>query len=416
MATTRHALTTQILTRLGDLASLVWTRDQVEIYTETGYAALAQALGVFVDWTYAENLARGFSYTATWEQTYDHVAFDYGMANYTYADERRLLTESARVGPGNHTSPFEVTDGHLSAASADTSIPATVDLPATITRITRMTWDRRTCAALVPAQLARTDRRYETTTGPVVGYLWRKDGIRTLRKYKVPAQQATTYTVDGSWGVLRDPDDLDGGTITGDTWPQMFSYTQPFEAGAAGYYDVGRATFTASWESGLLADDLGPANHTADFEYDLMIRAGLTPTTVEASWGLARRIEDQHPMGDAEGWGSPRRVYHDGMNVRLEHGRVGRAVARSTDTYELPDRYVSYLRDFAMSQCLALECAGQDRRLAQHYAARWQRGLARIARRLRAQDAERVNRFGGSTVRQGVARPQYPPQYGSVVR
>ena len=348
MARTKATLLSAIQHRLGDTVGTVWTRAQIAMFLDRAYRELAQAMGVFVDWTYLENLPAGFSCTAAWEVDYE--TFTCGIANYTYSDERRLLTEADRIGPANHTMPAEATEGHLADAGASTAIPATAELPATVTGIQRVVWDRRTCAALLPAQLARTDVRYETTTGAMVGYLWRKDGIRTLRKYKVPSAVATTYTIGGAWGALRGPTDLDAGTVSG-------------------------------------------------------------------TWGVPRQLEGQHPLGDTGGWGLPRRPYADGMNVRVEHTRLGRAVSEEYDTYELPDRYVDYLRDRAIGQCLALEGPGQDRRLAVHYDARWQRDLARIHRRLRVMDRGRVNRFGGASVSTGrPAGPRYPSSYGSVVR
>jgi hypothetical protein len=53
------------------------------------------------------------------------------------------------------------------------------------------------------------------TKGEVYGYTWQKDGVRTLRKVRVPSAQASTAVVTGSWGLLRRPTDLTTDTVSG---------------------------------------------------------------------------------------------------------------------------------------------------------------------------------------------------------
>ena len=140
------------------------------------------------------------------------------------------------------------------------------------------------------------------------------------------------------------------------------------------------------------------------------------PTTQAATWGTMRQCNGQHPIG-ASYWGLPRRPYRDGTNVRVEHARLGRSVTVETDTYELPDRYTAYLRDYALARCLGVNGPGQDRVLAAHYEQRWGRHLARIRRRLDARDRQRTGRLGADASRVGPPpRPRLPWAYGSVVR
>jgi hypothetical protein len=353
MSLTLRQLRVQTLTRLGDTATQIWTGDEVDGHLVQGYLQIATALEVFWDWVYAENLPRGWSYNQPWEKAMlpESGGFDFGYANFTAEFERRMLgDERLRYGPGNYTSPFEATDGFLSRAQASTDIPATAELPKTLTALSRVLWDERAIDAMEARTLSREDSRYEITKGEVFGYIWQKDGIRTLRKVRVPAAQATTYTVDGSWGLLRSTGDLTTETVTG-------------------------------------------------------------------TWGVPRRIPGQHPIGSTF-FGIPRRVYHDGMNVRIEHFRQGRALRASDDVCELPERYALYLRDYAMQKCLERSGPGQDLKLAAHFKARWARGLARIERRLQLVDAERISVMGGDG-RPSVTRPprpRLPWAYGSVVR
>ena len=218
---TLGTLRAAVRARLGDLGTAIWPDEELDLHLVTAYRALAQASEVFWDVTYLENLPRGFSYTQPWELAFlQEVSggFDYGCANFTAEVDRRALgDERLRVGPANHTSPFEATDGWLASVRASTAIAATAEVPKTVTALDRVTWDNRTIEALQARTLSQGDSRYELTRGEVYGYLWQKDGLRTLRKVRVPAAQADTVTVTGTWGALRRPTALSAETVTG-TW------------------------------------------------------------------------------------------------------------------------------------------------------------------------------------------------------
>lgn len=349
---TKARLRDDILARLGDADELIWTSAEVDGHLVEGYEQIANNLGVFYDWTYLENLPRGFSYTQPWERVLlvAFGGFDYGCANFTAEFERGLLDERRQFGPANHTSPFEATDGLLARAGASTEIPATADLPKTVTSVTRVTWDRRGLDAMEARRMARADARYEVTKGEIYGYIWQKDGVRTLRKVRVPSAQSDAVTVNGSWGALRQTSDVSTESVTG-------------------------------------------------------------------TWGVPRRINGQHPIGPDQ-VGAPRRVFLEGKNVRVEHARQGRPMDSGTAICELPDRYALYLRDYVMAQCLGRRGPGQDMKLAAHFEQRWQRDLARIARRMQTVNAERVGVIGGDG-RPSVSRPPRPSlpwQYGRTVR
>lgn len=381
MSTSRLSLRTQVLTRLGDLAQQVWTATEVELQLQEGYEALAQASAVFYDWVYLENLPRAFNYTAGWERVHVGTAiapFVVGVGNFTATDEEALLGDvRTREGPANSTSPFEAIEGHLARAGADLVISATADLPTTVTSLTRVSWDQRGVDGLEARRLSHVDARYEITRGEVYGFIWQKDGIRTLRKVRVPAAQADSVIVDGDdWGVIRDPADLSTERPTPRVWPQP-----GFDAGGF-----------ASGRFYTLETD-GPV------------------------WGVPRRIPGEHPIGD-QYFGLSRRPFREGKNVRVEYARQGRAVTHDADAWELPDRYALYLRDFAMAQCLGRRGPGQDVKLAAHFQQRWTRGLARVARRLQTVDPEHVSVLGGDArpLTRRPPRPSRPWPYGAEVR
>lgn len=370
-------IVTAVLRRQGDLAERIWTRDEVTFHVVAGYQEMATTQSVFFDLVYLENVPRGFSYTQPWEKAFliAEGFFDYGCANFTAEVDRRALgDERLRLGPANHTSPFEATDGWLATVGASVEIPATADVPRTLTNLDRVTWDARGIDAMQARALAQGDSRYEVTKGEVFGYLWQKDGIRTLRKVRVPSAQADTATVAGAWGALRDPTDLSTDQRTGGG-PIAFN---PLAFNNAAFFtDPDKAVF----------------------------------------WGIPRRMPGHHPIGP-ESFGAPRRPFLEGKNVRVEHFRLGRAMNDPQDVCELPDRYALYLRDYTQARLLERPGPGQDLRLAAHFQERYDRGRARLARRLRDVDTERTVVFGGDgrpmTTRP--PRPSLPWAYGARVR
>jgi hypothetical protein len=143
--------------------------------------------------------------------------------------------------------------------------------------------------------------------------------------------------------------------------------------------------------------------------------ADLSGDPVVGTWGVCRRLPSHHPLGP-ERFGLPRRVFLDGKNVRLEHFRLGRPF--ELGPCELPTRYANYLWDYAMAAALLRPGPGQDVKLAAHFQERWQRNIARLAKRVRSVDAETITVLGGEAItRSGrPPRPKLPSQYGSVVR
>lgn len=215
MTMTRLDLVTDILKRMGDPNGTIWSVAEVRLQIGEGFEQISLENGVFYDWAYAENLPRGFSYTQPWELAYvqDMGGFTLGQANFTAEFERGLIDPTHQTGPANHTSPFEVTDGWVADIGASSAISATADLPVGVAALVRVTWDRRGLDGLRGALMRDVDTRYEVTQGEVYGFMWQRDGVRMLRKVRVPAQACDTVDVTGSWGAMRDPSDLE--TYTG---------------------------------------------------------------------------------------------------------------------------------------------------------------------------------------------------------
>jgi hypothetical protein len=426
-AITRGSTIAKVQRYLNDEGGHIWARTEIGRYLDNAYDMVSQTR-CFLDWTYPENLPRGFSYTATWEKLYGHVMFDFGRATYTFADEVTEMRNAGltdQEGPANSTSPNERTQGHLSNASASTKISATDELPSDVIEIDRVLWDHSVTESLSHEDFERSDTRYEVETGEVFGYMWRKDGVRTLRKIRVPAASAAVFTVRGSWGIMRTPGDLASDTSGAVNLFQSFSFNHSWEQAHISLivtHDAGRATFTyadeeAAMVTASLADRVGPSNHTGpNFEATLLARAGATET-VTVEMGAPKQIPDHHAFGYTP-WGIPRRPYKEGTNVRVEYWRRGRPAIKASDIYELPDRYVAGLRDYAIMKCLSSPGPGQDSRLAAIFGVKWERMIGRISKRVKGVFRRRVGVFGGPGRRVG-KRPPYPRlpwAFGSSIR
>lgn len=359
--------------RLGDLSNRIWSAAEVDAYLLQAVREMCTHCRLIWDWVYPENLPRGFSFTAPWEKAFIDAGdvlsavWKYGpgdgmgdgLANYTFDDERRMyptLPVDAQTRADE-----DIREGPARHTHPD-EIPflhqlrsdhqqPTADLPHRLTELERSLWDKRTIEAQAHRFVAPHDSRYEIERGEVHSYTWRKDGPRTFRKIRVPNELADVFEIDGLWGIARDLSDVTGAEKQG-------------------------------------------------------------------TWGIPRIIPEHHPIGPFftfRMWGTPRRIYRDGKNVRVEHWRI--PFLDCFDS-ELPPRYRHYLVYYAMWRCLSRQGPGQDFKLANWYRGRWNAALSRINRRINRQTQERTGRMGGSG--EGPSgrppRPRLPWQYGNKIR
>lgn len=70
----------------------------------------------------------------------------------------------------------------------DVAGQGTYTLPTDLIKTERITWDYQRIEPLKQVELEHSDPRYRTTQGDVFGYLQEQDGLRTLRKVRVPNQ------------------------------------------------------------------------------------------------------------------------------------------------------------------------------------------------------------------------------------
>ncbi len=110
-------------------------------------------------------------------------------------------------------------------------------------------------------------------------------------------------------------------------------------------------------------------------------------------------------------------IYKEQNNVRIEYRRRG-ATLSDSQNFEIPDRYTTYVRHYAMARALEREGDGQDLELSAHYQARYEAGLARMKKRKHAMFYQKELVMGSASSHRGhkPPRPRLPYNYGRVVR
>ena len=235
----------------------------------------------------------------------------------------------------------------------------TYTLKDSVQEVDRVTYDSEWIQPYTPRQMRDVDALYKTMEGQVYGYLLEEDGLRTIRLVRVPPVDAEDIAVTGTWGTYRTFTDITTGTITG-------------------------------------------------------------------TWGVPRLVEGYHPANSKNGWGVMRRFHQQGLNAKVEHFR--RPIRRGlvddefqhspADTFEVPDRYVKYLRWYVLWQALERDGPGQDLEAAEIFMNEWNKCVARAEDRANRVHKARKGVIGGRTNprRPGPPRPRLPWQYGRIVR
>lgn len=128
------------------------------------------------------------------------------------------------------------------------------------------------------------------------------------------------------------------------------------------------------------------------------------------SWGIPRQFPELQQATTP--WGIPRGLHTDTNNTRIEFTRRGRKLESINSEFEFDDRYVKYIRFFALSRALERESPGQDLQLSKHYGDRYVAGIQRIVRRKAVFTSRPARRFGGDQVmRRRPPGPVWGPEF-----
>ena len=116
--------------------------------------------------------------------------------------------------------------------------------------------------------------------------------------------------------------------------------------------------------------------------------------TVIGTFGIMRACDEHFPAREQQ-FGFPRRVHEDGTNFRIEVFRRGVPLT-DNGHFEVPDRYVRYIKCYAIALCREKDGPGQNTELAKHFYARYEQGVKRCNDRKQSVVDRRVGRLGGA--------------------
>ena len=137
--------------------------------------------------------------------------------------------------------------------------------------------------------------------------------------------------------------------------------------------------------------------------------------TPEGTWGDFINLSGEESMGDP--WGVVVAIYKAQRAVRIEYTRRAVDLANNQG-FELPERHVVCVRNYAMARALECDGSGQELMLAAHFDARYEYGIARIMKQRSAVISNRKIVMGSRSTngRTGPPLVRLPPEYGTPVR
>jgi hypothetical protein len=208
----RHDFVTLVLQDLDDGEEEFWSRDEIGLYGEDGYALLCRRTKCLFDMDYIENLPAVANYSSDEEfelaKQIPNLILT-GKRTFTREIDRNF-TEAGAVGPAGLST-------HAQIALLPSDIPKTNptgQLPRDFVDIQRVVHDEETLYAEYSLGLAREwDNRYEFQTGDTDWFTVDKDGLFTLRRYPTGDGAAPYTVVDGWWGLETLDDDYTGEVI-----------------------------------------------------------------------------------------------------------------------------------------------------------------------------------------------------------
>lgn len=259
--------------------------------------------------------------------------------------------------------------------------------------------------------------------GDTAGVVWKRDEIATLL---VEALEQFCHLTRAIWGreLL---DDVAGQAV----------YDLPED-----FLEIERATWDNKrldpfssreimrMDSEFLELQGDPTHYIMDMDGLNKFRKYPIPTVTQTSERAPVYTEDFAPLPD----GTISNVDRCRL-LSVEFARYGERTSRNTiveyvkrlamnttnegQEFELPDRYVKYLRWYVMWKGLEHDGPGQDLELAEHFKARWDIGINRVLRRKRRLMSRRTTilgagtGIGATTAPQRGARPKLPWNYPS---
>ncbi len=180
----------------------IWPEDELSGYVQEGYDDLVMRTGCLLGVALAPDYAFAFNYTQPFEAELITEGYADGPAQFTTEFERNYIDNAQ--GPANHTEHWEFNLGYVTI----TEVSGLVTLPEDLLEIERATWNTLFLDARRSRDFEALDARYELNKGQVESYIQDKDGLRVLRKWRVPSAPYIPYSFDASsddgLGIIRD--------------------------------------------------------------------------------------------------------------------------------------------------------------------------------------------------------------------
>lgn len=355
MPTELYEATSDVLDRLGDLDNDIWSRAEIALYLQDGSDLFTRRAKCIYDQVVIPNVPQSANWTTDLEY---YLVSQRPGSNLSDAPIQRSGDEqlgvAGRVGgaygqPAQMSSPFITAD---TATDAAQGIPGSIPggrLPSSTVDVIRVAYDQITLAGTSSQQMRSMDQTYETRVGDPQWFIWDKDGLFFLRVVPAASGNADYPYISGSWGTRTQTDDTSVAVST---------------AEASGYETGG--------------------------------------------YGILRAQTDAFPAGGP--WGSPTIIHPTTDNILVEVNRLARPL--TSYPIEIPDAYRKYLVFWAMSRALRREGPGQDIELGDHYADRFEMGIARMVEKRDKLQQERVGKFGGQPAADAMGWPQPPTGWG----
>lgn len=208
-------LRTEIQQRLGDSGAAIWSTDELDSYITDGYNQLTIETGCLWETACLPDYAFSFNYTQDFELDFAEAQGGWlisGKAQFTCLDERDFADNAD--GPANHTEPWEFNNGYV----VSTTVAAVADVPGNLLAVERATWNSKKITPLRSRDLEADDARYEVNAGEVLSYVMDKDGLRRLRKWRVPSAPYIPFsktTASSEYGTLRSAADISTEPVQG---------------------------------------------------------------------------------------------------------------------------------------------------------------------------------------------------------
>ena len=204
MSVTFSELIADIRRKAGDSEATIWTEDEVESYIQQGYEIMSDETGLLFGTALYPDVPACFNYTQPFELPYLLGGWGAnGPAQFTCPEERYyvVMLNSNSQGPATHTDTWE------HAYESMTEIPAVVTLPEDLHQVERATWNTKRIVPMHSREMEVDDGRYELNKGEVLAYTQDKDGLRQLRKWRVPGAAYVPVSTD-DFGIIQTLGDL----------------------------------------------------------------------------------------------------------------------------------------------------------------------------------------------------------------